>query len=320
MKKASITLPKKAKKIRFSLRTRLTLLVGVVVLGSILIAFFFSALIGRLFPAFAGIPQIIQLNLFSFVVATVSTVFLSKIFFDPIKTLREGMARVAKGDFTVHLETHSSSAEIREVFAGFHMMVKELQATEILQSDFVSNVSHEFKTPLSAIEGYSALLAVSEPLSEEQSEYVEKIRFNTARLSTLVSGILLLSKIENQSIQTHCRHFSLDEQIRSVLVDTAEEWEKKHLEPEADLEAISYFGSEPLMYHVFSNLVGNAVKFSPEGGRILLNLKKEGIGSALSLMTSVPASPRKPKSTFSTNSIKGTAPISRRETAWASPW
>ena len=110
------------------------------------------------------------------------------------------MNEVSKGNFDIRLETKSPFGEIKEMYNNFNLMTKELGATEILQTDFVSNVSHEFKTPINAIEGYSTLLQGCENLNSEQQEYVEKILFNTERLSSLVSNILLLSKIENQSI------------------------------------------------------------------------------------------------------------------------
>ena len=109
------------------------------------------------------------------------------------------MKEVSQGDFEQHLETNSRIAEVGESYQSFNVMTKELRATEVLQMDFVSNVSHEFKTPINAIEGYTMLLQ-GEELSQEQEEYVEKILFNTQRLSGLVGNILLLSKLENQNI------------------------------------------------------------------------------------------------------------------------
>ena len=105
-----------------------------------------------------------------------------------------------QGDFEQHLETNSRIAEVGESYQSFNVMTKELRATEVLQMDFVSNVSHEFKTPINAIEGYTMLLQGEELSQQEQEEYVKKILFNTQRLSGLVGNILLLSKLENQNI------------------------------------------------------------------------------------------------------------------------
>lgn len=262
-------------KVKFSLRTKLTISVGGVVLASILIAFGISKLFELLLPTSTSIPLLIQLNIFSLVIALTATHFMSKIFFDPIKKLLAGMEKIADGRFDTRLEAPSSSKEIREVFAGFNMMAHELSATEILQTDFVSNVSHEFKTPINAIEGYSTLLQGCENLDEEQQQYVEKILFNTKRLSTLVSNILLLSKIENQTIQTHKEAYGLDEQIREAIVALEPAWEQKNIDFDVDLEDLEYFGNENAVWHVWSNIIGNAIKFSPQDGRIKIRLYKK---------------------------------------------
>lgn len=260
-------------KVKYSLQTRLTLLIGLVLLCSIFLALGLTALLKLIFPSVAVIPQWIQLNLFSLVVSIIATRYLLKIFFNPIKELNEGMQKIADGDFSVRLSTKSTSQEIQEMFAGFNMMAKELGSTEILQSDFVSNVSHEFKTPINAIEGYTMLLQSTDNIDETENEYIEKILFNTKRLSSLVSNILLLSKIENQTIQTHKEPYGLDEQIRESIVSLETAWEEKEIELDVDLDDIEYNGSEPMMRHVWNNLISNAIKFSPEKGTVKIRLQ-----------------------------------------------
>ena len=262
-------------KIKFSLRTRLTVSVGAVVLVSVLVAFGLSKLLEWLVPSSTSIPLLIQLNLFSLVIALIATRFMSKMFFDPIKELRLGMQKIADGKFDTRLETKSNSEEIQELFAGFNMMAGELGATEILQTDFVSNVSHEFKTPINAIEGYTMLLQSTENIDETENEYIEKILFNTRRLSSLVSNILLLSKLENQSIQTHREKYALDEQIREDILALESLWEPKDIEFDVDLDAVRYYGNKNVLHHVWSNLLSNAIKFSPNGGTIKMRLFKE---------------------------------------------
>ena len=154
-------------------------------------------------------------------------------------------------------------------------MTNELSNTEILQTDFVSNISHEFKTPINAIEGYSTLLQYNENLTDEQKQYVEKILFNTKRLSKLAGSILLLSKIENQSIPVHQRIYRLDEQIRQSIVALEPAWEKKDIEFDVELDSIEYVGNENMMHHIWDNLIGNAIKFNPQYGLIRIRLEKQ---------------------------------------------
>ena len=275
MKERDIFQKYRKKKVKFSLRTRMTIAVGLVVLASILISFGIAKLLEWLLPTSTSIPLLIQLNIFSLVIAVIATHFLSKMFFDPIKILREGMQKIADGNFDTRLETKSTSDEIQEVFAGFNMMAKELGSTEILQTDFVSNVSHEFKTPINAIEGYTMLLQSTENIDEVESEYIEKILFNTRRLSSLVSNILLLSKLENKSIQTGQERYSLDEQIREGILALEAAWAPKNIEFDVDLDSVLYLGNKNIMHHVWSNLLGNAIKFSPNGGAVKMRLQKK---------------------------------------------
>jgi len=278
MKERDIFQKYRKQKVKFSLRTRMIVAVGAIVLVSILISFGIAKLLVLLLPFSTSIPLLIQLNIFSLVIAVIATHFLSKIFFDPVKELREGMQRIADGKFDTRLETKSTSDEIQEVFAGFNMMAQELGSTEILQTDFVSNVSHEFKTPINAIEGYTMLLQSTENIDEVENEYIEKILFNTRRLSSLVSNMLLISKIENQSIQTNQERYILDEQIREAILASEYAWEPKNIEFDVDLDKVIYLGNKNIMHHIWSNLLSNAIKFSPNGGTIKMRLyKKENL-------------------------------------------
>ena len=268
----------KKRKLRFSrvsLNTRITVILGCVVFASVIVAFCIVALIKKLNPSATSLSVLVQINILCLAIAVIATRFILKRFLEPIKTLREAMQKVAGGDFSTRIEIKSNSAEMQELFSGFNMMAKELASTEILQTDFVSNVSHEFKTPINAIEGYTTLLQSTENIDEVENEYIEKILFNTKRLSSLVSNILLLSKIENQSIQTKQVKFRLDEQIRETIVALEQSWTEKDIELNVELEEIEYYGSEALSYHIWSNIIGNAIKFSPDGGAVKINLTKE---------------------------------------------
>ena len=221
------------------------------------------------------IPVLLEIIVPSLIIGLLVTGFMSKWFFDPVKKLLSAMEKVADGDFSTRLETKSSSKEIREIYSGFNLMASELGAIEILQTDFVSNVSHEFKTPINAIEGYSTLLQGDENLSDEQKQYVDKIMFNTKRLSDLVGSILLLSKIENQPIHSNQTTFRLDEQVRQSIVALEPAWSKKDIEFDVEMDSIEYTGNENMMHHIWDNLIGNAIKFNPECGLICIRLARQ---------------------------------------------
>ena len=185
---------------RFNLQFRLIFIVTLEIIFSIALAIVVDAFCQWVFGSLWIVPLWVDLVIIALFVGIFATDALTRWFIKPIKQIGGAMEKISEGDFSVRLETKSNSKEIKEIFSGFNMMAQELGSTEILQSDFVSNVSHEFKTPINAIEGYSMLLQGGDNLTDEQKEYIEKIIFNTQRLSSLTGSVLLLSKLENKSI------------------------------------------------------------------------------------------------------------------------
>lgn len=222
-----------------------------------------------------SIPIFVWAILFSVVVGGAITKFITRSFIDPITQLGKAMKEVSDGNFQVTAQCHSRLKEVNDIYDSFNLMVKELGATETLQTDFISNVSHEFKTPINAIEGYASLLQDHQQSQAEQDVYIEKILFNTHRLSTLTGNILLLSKINNQSIHPQRTVFRLDEQVRQAIVALEQKWTEKGIDFDVELDKISYSGYESLLIHVWSNLIDNAIKFDPHGGMIALRLWQE---------------------------------------------
>lgn len=264
------------KKQGFSLQWRLFVVVVVGLFVSIWIGYGVAEIL-KVSPA--GID--LNNTEFSFLVSVISIVLglgfsflVSNWIFKPIQNLRKAMEKVADGDFEVRLSETSTSKEIQEVYSGFNLMVHELAGTEMLQRDFTSNVSHEFKTPIAAIEGYSTLLQGGDNLDGDQLEYVEKILYNTKRLSGLVGNILLISKLENQNIETNRQSYILDEQIRESILGMEGAWLDKNIDFDIELESVNYYGNEGLMRHVWDNLISNAIKFSPDGGLVKITLTK----------------------------------------------
>lgn len=245
--------------------------------GSLLstaLAMFIVWLLNRRFGVWLGMPYTIRVLLISILSGAAIAVGLSKIFVSPMMKLGDAMRKVAGGDFTVRLDCTSKIRDVREVYGSFNTMVKELGNTETLQTDFVSNVSHEFKTPINAIEGYASLLQDSQLTDEQKNAYIDKIIFNTRRLSDLVGNILLLSKVNKQTISLKASTFRLDEQVRQSILALESKWEKKEIEFDIDLDEIEYTGYENLLSHVWLNLIDNAVKFSPQNGQIRIRLKQ----------------------------------------------
>lgn len=216
-------------------------------------------------------PLIVLILILSLIGASALTSVSTHVEFEEISKLSKSMNAVASGDFGFQLETRSGIDEIKDAYRSFNIMVEELDMINTLQRDFVSNVSHEFKTPINVIEGYLTLLRTPGLSEEERTFYIDKIQSNTHRLSTLVGSVLLLSKLESQSISRR-ELYSLDEQIRQTVLDYEPRWEEKNLEPDLELDSVTYFGDEEILSHVWSNLIDNAIKYSESGGRIILRM------------------------------------------------
>ena len=238
-----------------------------------------------------AVPIFVWAILFSVLVGGVITNYITRTFIDPITQLGQAMKEVAGGNFQVNAQCASKLKDVQDIYANFNRMVKELGATETLQTDFISSVSHEFKTPINAIEGYAALLQDHQQTPEEQETYIEKILFNTRRLSTLTGNILLLSKINNQSISPQSSVFRLDEQVRQAILALERKWEEKDIQFDVDLDKITYTGYEKLLIHVWTNLIDNAIKFDPQGGSIRLRMCRQPDGILFTIDDNGPGIP-----------------------------
>lgn len=214
------------------------------------------------------------------IVSIIVGVILSKVFgkrpIQVIEQFSDATKEIAKGNFNLQVNEDIHAAEFREMAHNFNIMAKELSHTEILRNDFVENVSHEFKTPLSAIEGYAMLLQKKGLSDEKREEYTGKILHNAKRLSALTGNILLLSRLENQEIAIKKEAYSLDEQIREIILLLEEKWSSKNIDLDIELDDVTICANEGLIAHVWQNILENAIKFVPTEGAISISLHQIG--------------------------------------------
>lgn len=248
----------------------------------LLIVTMFTSVLFTILLTSAGIfnerPQEITLITFAIVSIIIGTL-LSRIAGErPIGTIiaiSEATKEVAKGNFNIQLDENIRAVEIRNMAHNFNLMAKELANTEMFRNDFIGNVSHEFKTPLSAIEGYATLLQKKNLSEDKKAEYIEKITFNTKRLSALTGNILLLSRLENQELEIKKETYSLDEQLREIILLFETQWNEKNLNLDIDLDTVNYFGNYDFLAQVWQNILGNAIKFVHNQGQIRIILRNE---------------------------------------------
>lgn len=189
----------------------------------------------------------------------------------PFTLLSQATKKVAEGDFSVRLPEDRPD-ELGVLMRNFNHMAQELQSIEYLQRDFISNVSHEFKTPVASIQGFATLLKSPETTQEERQEYAGIILKESQRLSRLSQNLLRLSKLEYQQRLTERNSFALDEQLRQTVLMLEPEWTQKDIRWDLNLESAVIQGDEELLQQVWINLLGNAIKFSHFGGEIALSL------------------------------------------------
>jgi signal transduction histidine kinase len=196
----------------------------------------------------------------------------------PMRRVGEAAHKIAQGDFSVRIAPLRKDGKkdfVEVMFEDFNIMAAELESIETLKSDFIANVSHEIKTPLSVIQGYAAALQNDALSVGERRDYVQTIVESSQKLSGLVSNILKLNKLENQEIIPESRPYNLSEQLRRCALGFEELWERKNISFDADLDEITIVHDENMLEIVWNNLLSNAIKFTDSGGSISLMLKTQ---------------------------------------------
>ncbi|MEN8907413.1 MAG: HAMP domain-containing sensor histidine kinase [Clostridiales bacterium] len=205
-------------------------------------------------------------------IGSVLIVISLRFIIKPIKKLTFAMKEVAKGNFDIKINLNRQD-EVGQLAEHFDIMTKELKKIEYLRKDFISNVSHEFKTPMTSIQGFAKLLKKQDLHKKSYKEYLDIIISETGRLSTLSTNLLNLTELENKSIIMKKEEFLIDEQIRKVILLLEKFWTQKNLEFILELEKTKYIGEEHLLWQIWLNLISNAIKFSNENSEILIKVK-----------------------------------------------
>jgi signal transduction histidine kinase len=226
------------------------------------------------------LPTIIW-ALASLAVGIVTAALVSHIPLRPLQRLMEGLNRLAQGDYSVRMRKRHSSIG-NKLSESFNALASELENTEMLRADFVNNFSHEFKTPIVSILGFAKLLKRKDLPPEKRDEYLGIILSEATRLTDMADNVLNLAKIEKQNILTEIAEFNLSEQLRTCMLLLEKKWEQKSLGIDFDEYEYHCTGNEELLKQVWINLLDNAVKFTPEGGRIKVSIRKEAEGIAVS--------------------------------------
>lgn len=199
---------------------------------------------------------------------------INRLYQQPIESFAQSTQRVANGDFSVYVpprHTQDKADYLDIVFTDFNRMVEELGSIETLKTDFFSNVSHEFKTPLAVIQNYAQMLTKDDIAEEQRQEFALTILTYTRRLSALIENLLKLNKLDKQTIQPQPQPYDLCRQLSECALGFEDMWNEKGIEFVADMEDnVIINADETLMAIVWNNLLSNAIKFTEPGGIVTL--------------------------------------------------
>lgn len=216
-------------------------------------------------------------------IGSIAIVISARSIVKPIQALSKAARQITEGDYNINVKVDGKD-EISQLGQDFSVMVKALESTDNLRKEFVSNVSHEFKTPVTSIMGFAKLIKDGNLKPDQVSEYCDIIIDESERLSQLSKNLLILSEIETEVIHESKMLFSLDEQIRRVVLLLEPFWQRKEIEIELNLEKITLINNDKLIQQIWINLISNAIKFSDNNSKIVINAYYENSKSIVEII------------------------------------
>lgn len=230
-------------------------------------------------PSIIAVTMIVVIGILS-ALLTAADAIRRRIMVDrPVQKILDATERIAVGDFSVHLvanHSYESYDDYDLIMENLNIMAAELSKSEILKVDFISNVSHELKTPLAIIQNYLSLLEREGLDAETRKKYMETVREAAKRLTDLITNILRLNKMENREMIPAAEEIKLHDMLANVILQYEELIDRKGLELDCDLQEMILVSVPGYLEIVWNNLISNAIKFTENGGRIGVFLTKDG--------------------------------------------
>lgn len=231
-----------------------------------------SASIDDLWRAFAGLLLMTAfvVLMISFMASSITTMRQIK----PIREMAQATRQYAEGDFDIRMNDYGREDEIGELAASFNNMAESLQQTERQRREFIANISHELKTPMTTIAGYTDGILDGTIPPENEKQYLQIIANESRRLSRLVRRMLDVSQLQAMDPLRGGNHFDICESMRRVLISMEKKINDRHLDVDADIpdEPILVLGDNDMITQVIYNLLENAAKFAREGSTLYLGV------------------------------------------------
>jgi signal transduction histidine kinase len=205
---------------------------------------------------------------------------LNRDFDAPILAILAALGRIAQGDFDVRLDDRlHDNLIVGELVKSVNNVALELGRVEEMRREFVSNVSHEIQSPLTSIRGFAQALGDDELSPAERHHYLAIIETESTRLSRLTDNLLRLASLDAQQTKLDPKAYRLDRQLRDLILTCEPQWTAKQLDLDVALDEVSIVGDEDLLSQVWLNLIHNSIKFTPCGGSIRVELRRQDRGA-----------------------------------------
>ncbi len=191
-----------------------------------------------------------------------------------LEKICDAISHLSHGEYGYKLKSGKYNI-FKELSDDLNLLSEELKNVQILRNDFVNSYSHEFKTPIASINGFAQLLHDDNTIPwETRREYLKIIVEESERLTALAGNTILLSQLDTQKIVADKKPYSLDEQLRRCVIMLSNAWGEKNIEVLGEFKEVAFNGDEDIMANVWLNIIFNAIKFTPEGGKITVSCEK----------------------------------------------
>ena len=270
---------KKTKQKNIFSTARITRLIFTSWLISLGITFLLTSILQALVPAYTEMHFVIIILIFyaiSTLIGSLIFYFFTKRTNAVIAEINSSIHKLSTGDFSAKIDFPPINDDVDQVVNNYNNMVQELNSLAILNNDFISNFSHEFKTPIVSVKGYAELLYESPNLTLEQKQYAKIILDESNRLANLSNSALTLSKLDYAQVVNGKTKFYLDEEIAQCILLFDNQLNQKNLTLECDIDSFVIFAHKNLTREIWINLISNAVKYTPENGIITITAKEHG--------------------------------------------
>lgn len=208
---------------------------------------------------------------------TGSIVFLviADIIVKPLTRLTNAIKELSNGNYNVRVDNVGQD-EISKLNQGFNQMARQLAKQDETRQKFISDISHEFQTPLTSIQGFANILKEEDLPKEQRVKYANIILYNSKRLSSLAKNMLQLTLLDREEIELELTNYSLVEQMNRVISTQENQAMEKNIEIVFEMPKKEIFieGDEQRLEQVWTNIISNAIKYTNEGGLITITMKK----------------------------------------------